>query len=289
MFSSDAAGIDPEIGTRSFGGMFASHRKGAAPLVFSFDSFSVVNERDIIPGSVALRGRDRLQQRPRSRFLTRPHLRSGPTGVSTSRTLLGDIHELDALDSDYQVASDQVITTLGTRLTLGLAHRSPFHTGERVPLGVSFAAPRSTTESRTRAPCPAYSGPDLTQRGRDHGASEGQGQRRDQLDPLRAGRKLYVFGGRIRNADATTVNGTLNTTEMYAPDTDTWVPRAPMPTGRRSIGDREPRWPGAMMGGERRRASETFPDNEEYEPVTDSWRILAPDAYPEARRRRGDD
>ena len=39
-----------------------------------------------------------------------------------------------------------------------------------------------------------------------------------------------------------------------------------------------------MMGGERKGASETFPDNEEYDPVTDSWRILTPMRTP----RHGD-
>ena len=136
MFSSDAAGIDPEIGTRSFGGMFASHRKGAAPLVFSFDSFSVVNERDIIPGSVV--SGDGIAFNKTSFPVPHPtSLAVGPDGRLYVATLLGDIHKL-TVDSDYQVTSDQVITTLGTRLTLGLAHRSPFHTGERVPLGVSF-------------------------------------------------------------------------------------------------------------------------------------------------------
>ena len=40
-FSFDAAGIDPAIGTRSFGGVFASHRNGPASLTYSFDDFSV--------------------------------------------------------------------------------------------------------------------------------------------------------------------------------------------------------------------------------------------------------
>ena len=80
------------------------------------------------------------------------------------------------------------------------------------------------------------SGPDLTQR-EDVITGLPRAKANHAINSIHFGPdgKLYVFGGRIRNADATTVNGTLNTTEMYAPDTDTWVPRAPVPTGRRSM------------------------------------------------------
>ena len=43
-FSFDAAGIDPAIGTRSFGGIFASHRYGQRRLTYAFDDFSVTAE-----------------------------------------------------------------------------------------------------------------------------------------------------------------------------------------------------------------------------------------------------
>jgi hypothetical protein len=43
-FSFDAAGIDPEIGTRSFTGIFATHRHGLSPLTYTFSRFSVVAE-----------------------------------------------------------------------------------------------------------------------------------------------------------------------------------------------------------------------------------------------------
>lgn len=40
-FSVEATGVDPTIGTRSFGGVFASHRNSAAPLIYTFDDFAI--------------------------------------------------------------------------------------------------------------------------------------------------------------------------------------------------------------------------------------------------------
>jgi N-acetylneuraminic acid mutarotase len=47
--------------------------------------------------------------------------------------------------------------------------------------------------------------------------------------------RLYVFGGRTRNADGTVVDATLLSVEMYDPSSNTWSARAPMPTGRRTM------------------------------------------------------
>jgi N-acetylneuraminic acid mutarotase len=92
--------------------------------------------------------------------------------------------------------------------------------------------------------------------------------------------KLYVFGGRTRNADGTSVNGTLDTVEAYDPATNTWANRASMPTGRRvmSVGTLDGR--AQLMGGERTSTGGTYAANEEYNPVTNSWRALAPMVTP---------
>jgi N-acetylneuraminic acid mutarotase len=87
--------------------------------------------------------------------------------------------------------------------------------------------------------------------------------------------KLYVFGGRTREADGTTLNGTLSSVEMFDPAFGSWVSKAPMPTGRRTmvvgtLGGRA-----QVMGGERTIDGGTFPQNEEYDPVTNSWRPLS--------------
>ncbi len=49
-FSFDAAEIDPRIGTRSFAGIFASHRYSGTPLIYSFGSFSVSDASLAGPG-----------------------------------------------------------------------------------------------------------------------------------------------------------------------------------------------------------------------------------------------
>jgi glucose/arabinose dehydrogenase/N-acetylneuraminic acid mutarotase len=89
--------------------------------------------------------------------------------------------------------------------------------------------------------------------------------------------QLYVFGGRTRDADGTEVNGTLATVEMYDPATDSWTPRASMPTGRRTMAVGTLNGRAQLMGGERKPSPPgTFPANEEYDPDTDTWRTLNP-------------
>ena len=67
---------------------------------------------------------------------------------------------------------------------------------------------------------------------------------------------------------------------MYDPAADTWIPRAPMPTGRRTftVGTLDGR--AQVMGGERTVSGETFFQNEEYDPVTNTWRALVPMVTP---------
>jgi N-acetylneuraminic acid mutarotase len=100
--------------------------------------------------------------------------------------------------------------------------------------------------------------------------------RRDNPGSAVLGGKLYVFGGRTRNADGTTVNGTLATVERYNPATDTWVARAPMPTGRRTMVVGTVAGRAQVMGGEKTSAGDTFAANEEYDPLADSWTRLTP-------------
>ncbi|WP_166646076.1 Kelch repeat-containing protein [Halospina denitrificans] len=86
---------------------------------------------------------------------------------------------------------------------------------------------------------------------------------------------LYVFGGRTRNADGTTIDGTLNSVEMFSASTGTWTARAPMPTGRRTmvVGTLNDR--AQVIGGEDSGVGNgVFPQNEEYDPTTDTWRSL---------------
>ena len=82
---------------------------------------------------------------------------------------------------------------------------------------------------------------------------------------------LYVFGGRTRDANGTTVDGALNTMEIYDPSTNQWTFGAPMPNGRRtmSVGTLNDRI--QVIGGEGN-TSQSF--HEEYNPATGAWRSL---------------
>jgi len=100
--------------------------------------------------------------------------------------------------------------------------------------------------------------------------------RRDNPGSANLGGKLYVFGGRTRNADGTTVNGTLATVERYNPATDTWVARTPMPTGRRTMAVGTLGGRAQVMGGEKTGTGATFAANEEYDPLADTWTKLTP-------------
>jgi large repetitive protein len=119
-FSFDAANIDPAIGTDSFGGIYASHSGGPAPLVYEFDEFSVAKERDVatsadvLPEGIAFeRGTPYPIPNPTS-------IARGPDGRLYVSELFGKIHAL-TLNADKEVIDDQLITTLGERLTLGLS------------------------------------------------------------------------------------------------------------------------------------------------------------------------
>jgi hypothetical protein len=63
---------------------------------------------------------------------------------------------------------------------------------------------------------------------------------------------------------------------MFDPSAGSWVARAPMPTGRRTmvVGNLNGR--ALVMGGEITQQGDSFTANEEYNPATDSWRPLTP-------------
>ena len=98
--------------------------------------------------------------------------------------------------------------------------------------------------------------------------------RRDNPGSAVIDNKLYVFGGRTRNADGSVVDATLNTLEIFDPLTEEWSFGAPMPTGRRAmiIGTIDDKI--QVIGGEAGPGGTAFSQNEEYDPLTDSWRSL---------------
>ncbi|MGH8873961.1 MAG: Kelch repeat-containing protein, partial [Acidimicrobiia bacterium] len=123
-FNADQAGIDPEIGTRTFTGVFASHRNGPAPLVYAFDELSVVAESGGSGGGTASGGISftevqNLVDIQTTSMVWGPDDRLYVTGV------LGDIRAY-TFDANWKVTGVQEITSLrdayggGLRLLLGL-------------------------------------------------------------------------------------------------------------------------------------------------------------------------
>lgn len=116
-FSFDAAGIDPEVGTRSFTGIFATHRNGPGVLEYRFDNFMVV-QGEAPPIETDFN------------FIIQSHpidfptgMVWGPNGKLYVATLFGTIREL-TYDENLNVISDVTINSLtaasGSRLTLGI-------------------------------------------------------------------------------------------------------------------------------------------------------------------------
>jgi glucose/arabinose dehydrogenase/N-acetylneuraminic acid mutarotase len=158
-FSFDGARIDPEIGTDSFGGILASHRSGPAPVEYDFDSFSVTKERDVVPppptvlpGGIAFKKEFSFVENPTSMVF-------GPDGRLYVSELFGTIHAL-TLGEDKTAVSDEVIDTLGTRLTLGLAI-DPASTADNVILWASHSSPSLFTGAPNTSVVSRLSGPGL--------------------------------------------------------------------------------------------------------------------------------
>jgi large repetitive protein len=155
-FSFDAAGIDPTIGTRSFGGIFATHRNGANPLTFTFDDFSVTAEKTQVPVSeVAF---------TRSSFpLNAPTAMAwGPDGRLYVAEMMGKIHRISLNDAKQMIA-DQVISTLGSRLTLGIAV-DPLSTPSDVILWVAHSSPSLDNGTPNSSTITRLSGANFTTR-----------------------------------------------------------------------------------------------------------------------------
>ncbi|WP_412535850.1 kelch repeat-containing protein [Marinobacter sp. MIT932201] len=137
-FSFDAAGIDPEIGTRSFTGIFATHRHASAPMVYRFNEFTLQEgETPLTPNSSV-------------DFIKRQHNVSYPTSMVWGpddrlyvTQLFGTIRAL-TFDEELNVIDDQTIEALtsniGPRLTLGITV-SPYSTPTDVELWIAHSSP----------------------------------------------------------------------------------------------------------------------------------------------------
>lgn len=92
--------------------------------------------------------------------------------------------------------------------------------------------------------------------------------------------RFYAISGRQGSTNVDTV-------EMYDPSTNMWTPREPIPTARSGLACAVINDLVYVFGGEGNNANPdgTFNENEEYDPVADDWRAVAP--MPEGRHGIG--
>ncbi|PYF99672.1 N-acetylneuraminic acid mutarotase [Georgenia satyanarayanai] len=155
-FSFDAAGIDPLIGTRSFGGVFASSRSAAEHTEFRFSQFSVTGEHD--PADVADYPFDRYSVPvpfPTS-------MAYGPDGKLYVQSMFGKIYIL-SFAPDGTVSDTQVVSTLGARLALGLAV-DPASTPSNVIVWAGHSSPSADDGEADSSIVSRLSGPGLSYR-----------------------------------------------------------------------------------------------------------------------------
>lgn len=158
-FSFDAAGIDPRIGTRTFGGIFASHRTGPAPLVYTFDRFEV---GDAAPEPPPPPPTNISFNRASFDVPFPTSMVAGPDGRLYVTELFGKIHAL-TLGPNKEVVNDQIITTLGSRLALGITV-DPASTPSNVILYVSHSSPSLDNGVPNSSTVTRLSGPGFTTR-----------------------------------------------------------------------------------------------------------------------------
>jgi len=96
---------------------------------------------------------------------------------------------------------------------------------------------------------------------------------RDHLTAQAVNGKFYAIAG--RNGGITNVQGP---TEEFDPETSAWRTRAPIPVVRGGLGSGVINGRIIVFGGEGNsgRPEQTFQENHEYDPATDTWRALAP-------------
>ncbi|QDB80226.1 hypothetical protein FE251_13175 [Georgenia wutianyii] len=155
-FSFDAAGIDPLIGTRSFGGLFASRRTATQDTEFGFSQFSVTGEHD--PSDVADYPFDRYSVPvpfPTS-------MAFAPDGRLYVQSMFGRIYVL-SFAPDGTVSDTQVVSTLGSRLALGLTV-DPASTPQDVIVWAGHSSPSADEGEADSGVVSRLSGPGLGQR-----------------------------------------------------------------------------------------------------------------------------
>lgn len=169
-FSFDGAGLDPSIGTRSFGGILATHR-GGTPLEYAFGDFTVdVPTTPPPPPPPALPGDVKFT---RSAFpVPMPtSIAYAPDGriYVTTLDFSADYSTIHAtivavkLNTQGQVVSRENISTLGDRMALGITV-DPDSTPDNVILWVSHSSPSTDNGAPNSGMVSKLSGPGFTDR-----------------------------------------------------------------------------------------------------------------------------
>jgi N-acetylneuraminic acid mutarotase/glucose/arabinose dehydrogenase len=168
-FSFDQAGINPELATRSFGGIFASHGSAAAPQVFSFDRFQITESTNTPTPPPTTGGFGALAfDRWSIPVNNATDMSFGPDGRLYVATLLGEIRAIRFNAQTRSVISNELITTIrtaegGNRLTLGLAV-DPDSTADNVVLWVAHSDGSLNNGGLNSGKLSRLSGPGFTQK-----------------------------------------------------------------------------------------------------------------------------
>jgi large repetitive protein len=131
LFNADGAGIDPTLGTRVFGGIYATDRFRQVPLTYSFDSFSVTTGGN--PAEPGTFGWDRKSfpaSFPSSMVL-------GPDGRLYFTETFGVVRAV-GFNSGWDVTSNDVIYTFSGRLVLGITV-DPASTAQSIILWIAHS------------------------------------------------------------------------------------------------------------------------------------------------------
>ncbi len=159
-FSFDQAGLNPEIATRSFGGIFATDRNSGTSQVFSFEDFSVTESDIIIEDSLPFDRWSIPVNNPTAMDV-------GPDGRLYVATLFGDIYAF-TINPDTRSFTSELIETIpnsegGNRLTLGLAV-DPDSTANNVILWVGHSDGSVSNGGLNSGKISRLSGPGFSQK-----------------------------------------------------------------------------------------------------------------------------
>ena len=132
LFNADAAGVDPALGTRVFGGIFATHRFAGGPNVFEFDNFALTAQ-GIGPSAHSF-----AWDRTSIPFSYPSSLVIARDGRLYATETWGNIRAI-RFNPDLTVASNDLIHTLTGRLVLGITE-DPASTPTNVILWVSHSS-----------------------------------------------------------------------------------------------------------------------------------------------------